>query len=300
MPSNEFLPRPIIICVLLIAATLFAGNHIAARFAFDNGTGLLLAVLARGSAALLLMLSIALIRKASFKMPAQLVKWQIILVILIAVQSLCLYSAITRFPVAVALLLVNTWPIIFIVCSWIMGKKKANLITFIILGVILLGLSLVLNIDSTVATAANEDWSMGVMLGVLSAFLLAAAMWITQYQLAQIQGSVRSSYTMFGVVLLMALLGMSGYFPNGLSLPQNSQGWLGLLMLAILYGIAVTLLFVLAAKLDMSRNSPILNFEPVASLFLGYLFLGQFLNNTQLIGGGIVILGIMAIGLQRK
>lgn len=49
----------------------------------------------------------------------------------------------------------------------------------------------------------------------------------------------------------------------------------------------------------MARNSPILNFEPVASLFLGYLFLGQFLNTMQLIGGAIVVLGIMAIGLSR-
>ncbi len=300
MFSNEFLPRPIIICILIIAATLFAGNHIAARFAFDNGTGLLLAVLARGSAALLLMLSIAIISKASFKISRQLIKWQVIIVFLIAAQSLFLYSAITRIPVAVALLLVNTWPMIFIVCSWITGKKKANLITFIILGTILLGLSLVLNIDSSIASNANEDWSMGVALGITSAFLLAAAMWITQYQLAPLPGSVRSSYTMLGVVLLMALLGMSGYFPDGLSFPVNQQGWLGLLMLAILYGIAFTLLFVLAAKLDMSRNSPILNFEPVASLFLGYLFLGQFFNTMQLIGGGIVILGIVAIGLKRK
>jgi drug/metabolite transporter (DMT)-like permease len=298
MTHNEFLPRPIIIGILIVAATLFAGNHIAARFAFDNGTGLLLAVLARGGAALLLMLSIALIRKASFKIPSPLVKWQILLVLLIGAQSVCLYSAITRVPVAVALLLVNTWPIIFIVCSWIMRKRKVNLITLIILGVILLGLSLVLNVNADVSLM--ENWTTGVALGILSAFLLASAMWITQYQLSELQGSVRSSYTMLGVVILMALLGASGFFPNGLSLPQNQQGWLGLMMLAVLYGIAVTLLFVLTAKLDMARNSPILNFEPVASLFLGYLFLGQFLNHMQLIGGGIVILGIVAIGLHRK
>jgi len=298
MTHNEFLPRPIIIGILIVAATLFAGNHIAARFAFDNGTGLLLAVLARGGAALLLMLSIALIRKASFKIPSSLVKWQMLLVLLIAAQSVCLYSAITRVPVAVALLLVNTWPIIFIVCSWIMGKRKVNLITLIILGVILLGLSLVLNVNADVSLM--ENWTTGVALGILSAFLLASAMWITQYQLSELQGSVRSSYTMLGVVILMTLLGASGFFPNGLSLPQNQQGWLGLMMLAVLYGIAVTLLFVLTAKLDMARNSPILNFEPVASLFLGYLFLGQFLNHMQLIGGGIVILGIVAIGLHRK
>ena len=179
-----------------------------------------------------------------------------------------------------------------------MGKKKANTPTVIILGVILLGLSLVLNINTEMPM--GEQWGLGVALGTLSAFLLAATMWITQYQLAPLPGSVRSSYTMLGVIVLMAILGMSGYFPNGLDLPNNQQGWMGLMMLAILYAIAFTLLFVLTAKLDMGRNSPILNFEPVASLFLGSLFLGQFLNNTQLIGGGLVILGIVAIGFQKN
>ena len=43
-----------------------------------------------------------------------------------------------------------------------------------------------------------------------------------------------------------------------------------------------------------------LNFEPVASLLLSALFLGQFLNQMQLIGGAIVVAGIMTIGLKRQ
>jgi drug/metabolite transporter (DMT)-like permease len=38
----------------------------------------------------------------------------------------------------------------------------------------------------------------------------------------------------------------------------------------------------------------------VASLFLGYVFLGQFLNDDQLIGGAIVVSGIVAIGMMKK
>ena len=61
----------------------------------------------------------------------------------------------------------------------------------------------------------------------------------------------------------------------------------------------MTLLFVLAPKLDMNRNAPILNVEPVVSLGLAYVFLGQVLNSGQLIGGAMVVAGIICIGLMR-
>lgn len=291
------LSRPLIIFILLLCAALFASNHIAARFAFDNGTGLLLAILARGFISLLLMLGIALQRKASFSIAKPLRKWQMVLGLLIAAQSLCLYSAISLIPVAMALLLVNTWPMMFIVCSWLLGKRKPNIFTLVILFIIIFGLFLVLDINMEIEM--DHDWLLGVALASFAAILLTFTMWITQYQLAEIPGSVRSSYTMAGVVLVMLILGVFNIIPDGLALPNNSQGWTGLILLAIFYAIAFTLLFVLAPMLDMSRNSPILNFEPVVSLFLGYAFLGQVLNTMQLIGGGFVVLGIMAIGLMR-
>lgn len=296
-PQSEFLPRPIAIALLIMSATLFAGNHIAARFAFDNGTGLLLAVLARSSMSLIFMLSIVKLRQASMVIPAPLRKWQVLLGFLITAQSLCLYSAITLIPVAMALLLVNTWPMMFILASWMAGKKSPNLKTFLLLMLILFGLILVLNIDTNVPL--TQDWIIGVGLATFSAMLLAATMWVTQYQLASIPGSVRSSYIMMIVVSLMLIAAWGEWLPGGSALPQNETGWFGLVCLTLLYAVAITTLFVLTPRLDMARNSPVLNFEPVASLFLAYGFLGQTLNSIQLIGGAIVMLGIMGIGMSR-
>lgn len=294
---TDFFSRPVAIALLIMSATLFAGNHIAARFAFDNGTGLLLAVLARSAMALVFMLSIVILRKAPMRIDKPLRKWQVLLGFLIAGQSLCLYSAITLIPVPMALLLVNTWPMMFIIASWVMGKKSPNMKTFVLLMVILGGLILVLDIN--LSSNVDESWLLGVGFATLSAVLLAWVMWITQYQLASLPGSVRSSYIMMIVVTLMIIAGVLDWLPGGTATPDNITGWIGLLSLAILYAVAISTLFILAPKLDMSRNSPILNFEPVASLFLSYLFLGQFLNPIQLVGGSLVILGIMAIGLSR-
>ena len=73
---SEFLSRPITIFILLLCSVLFASNHIAARIAFDNGAGLLLAILARGGMALLLMVSIVYLRKASLSIPKFLSPWR--------------------------------------------------------------------------------------------------------------------------------------------------------------------------------------------------------------------------------
>lgn len=298
MQANSALfPRAFAIALLIMCATLFAGNHIAARFAFDNGAGLLLAVLARSLVSLVFMLSIVKIRRASMKIPPHLIKWQLLLGFLIAAQSLCLYTAITLIPIAMALLLVNTWPMMFIIANWLTGKKELRAKTLGLLILILVGLVLVLNID--MSKPIDHNWLLGVCFAIGAAIFLACSMWLTQYQLASIAGSVRSAYMMFIVVTLMLTAGSAGALPGGLGLPSNATGWFGLSMLALLYAIAITTLFILTPKLDMTRNSPILNFEPVASLLLGYLFLGQFLNTMQLVGGAIVILGITAIGLSR-
>jgi len=293
--GNGNLARPTAIIILVIAATLFASNHIAARFAFHHDTGLILAVLARSAMALFLMVMVAIVYKSTFRIPKPLRKWQLLLGLLITLQSICLYSAITRIPIAMALLLVNTWPMIFILTSWALKKSQPSLTTFCVLIGILGGLCLVLDLPEN----QNMDWTWlsGVLLAELSAFLIAGAMWLSQYQLVNVSGSVRSAYTMLFVVITCLAIAASDIYSEGLQLPSSSTGWAGLVSLALLYGTASTILFVLAPKLDMAKNSPVLNAEPVASLVLAYLLLGQTLTGLQLVGGAIVVCGIIAVGI---
>jgi len=298
MNHSAHLPRSLSIAILIIAATLFASNHISARFAFDDGTGLLFAVLARASMALAIMTALALFYRNSFRVPKHLRKWQLLQGVLIALQSLCLYTAITQIPVALALLLVNTWPMMFILASWLLKKSEPSTITLLLLALILFGLYWVLDLPEH--QEITLTWILGVIFGTLSAIFIAGAMWLSQYQLGSLPGAVRSAYTMVTVIAVCAVVGASGWIEGGLSAPSTSTGWIAVLSLALLYGTASTLLFALAPKLDMAHNSPMLNVEPVASLFLAYWLLGQTLTHSQLVGGAIVVTGIIAIGMKRK
>ena len=99
---------PAAFATLLVVACLMGANHVAARFAFDAGTSVATAVACRSAVtALVLALMVALWRVPLTFTPRQRRALPVI-GLLIGVQSLCLYAAVARVPVALALLAFNT------------------------------------------------------------------------------------------------------------------------------------------------------------------------------------------------
>ena len=296
-----YFPRPLIFAFLIGVATLFASNHIAARTAFDDGAGLVLALVARTAMACFLMALMAIVTRQSFKVPKEDRRNVLWLGVFISIQSFTLYSAVARLPVAVALLLVNAWPMLFIFMGWVTGRTPFRWLMLFFLSLIAIGLSFVLQIPALFGGQYEfgEQWWAGIFFGVTSAVFLGLAMWITNYHMAHMSGSVRSFYTMVIVLVNLNVLGLSGLLPGSYDLPQTSTGVIAMLLLATFYGLGSTMLFAFAPKLDMARNSPALNFEPVASLALGVIFLQQYLSVLQLVGGALVVLSIVFIGILK-
>lgn len=294
--------RPLAIAILMVTACLFAANHVAARVAFDEGAGVLLAILSRGSLAFVLMLGLVLVQRHRLDIPRHKRGWLLLLGGMIAGQSLCLYSAVARIPIAVALLLVNTWPIFFALLSWLLGGRRPSVRFVGIMATILVGLVMVLDLGAwlTEPAAMGPGWVSGVILAGSAALFFAVAIWITENRLSQLPGAVRSLFTMMTVLVLMALGGALGLVPGGLDLPQTAVGWVGLASLAVLYGTAFTVLFVLVPRLNMARNAPVMNVEPVAALLLGFLILGQALSPIQLLGGAVVLGSIVWLSVMRS
>lgn len=295
-------PRPLAVLILASLACAFAGNHVAARVAFDDGTGVLLAILCRSGATTLALFAIVLWQRQGFRLPAGSGRWQLLLGLLIAVQSLCLYSAVARIPVALALLVANVFPILLALLTWLLGGPAPTRRTASLMGLILIGLFLALDVPSRLASseAAGPHWWLGVGLAFCAASVFAAALWITDHKLAAVRGSLRSLLSMLVVFSVTSLAGASGALPGGLQTPAHTSGWLALATLALLYGVGFSVLFVSVPRLNMPKNAPVMNIEPVATLLLGWLVLGQMLSPIQLVGGAVVVLGIVLLTYRRE
>ncbi|MSU98308.1 DMT family transporter [Pseudomonas mandelii] len=290
-------PRHLAVIILLCMGCAFAGNHVAARVAFDDGAGVLLAILMRSGGTLLVLAILVLWQKQSLRPPPGTWHWQLLLGLLITVQSLCLYSAVARIPVALALLVANVFPILLALLTWVVGGPRPTARTATLMGLILVGLVFVLDVPGRVSTTTNvsQEWLLGVAFAFCAASVFACALWITDHKLSQVRGSVRSLLTIFIVFGSVNLAGLAGALPGGLNLPATSTGWLALATLVVLYGTGFIVLFILVPRLDMPRNAPVMNIEPLATLLMGWIVLDQMLSAGQVLGGAIVVTCIVLL-----
>ncbi len=292
-------PRWLSIALLLVIATTFGSNHIAARIAFDHGVNVTTAVAARSIGAALFVGALLLASRVPLALPAA-TRWRAIAVgVLIAVQSYCLYSAVARIPVALALLAFNTFPMMFSLISWATGAERPARRALIAMPVALCGLALALDVFGARGDIAGRWAEIGTGVGYAlgAAVSFATALYFTSHWLKDVDGRLRTLLTMSTVAVLMLA---AGIVAGNLALPSNPGGWLGLGLLILFYGTAFTALFVLLPRLDALNNSAALNFEPIAVLFLAWPVLGQGVAPRQIVGALIVVGAVIALGTAKR
>jgi drug/metabolite transporter (DMT)-like permease len=283
---------------LLLIAFMMGANHVAARFAFNHGVNVVTAVSFRSGVTALVVLLILWQQGVSWKLGPKHHKFLPLIGALIAVQSVCLYSSVARLPVALALLVFNTYPIAAAVWARVLYAHRPERRVLVAMPVMLLGLALALDVlGAASGLGAAAQWSqmgLGVAFALGASATFGLAMVLTQYEAGDLDGRLRTFTTMLQVAVWASAAASLGL---GWHLPVDTTGWLGLGMLTFLYGTAFTIMFTVLPKLGVVGNSPIMNVEPVFSLILAWALLGQSIAAMQLVGAAIVVGTVMALGL---
>jgi len=276
------------IAVLMLLAAVFAGNHIAARLAFDHGTSIPAAVAVRSGATAIALLVLLRVLSVPLAMPRTTLARGLGIGLLVALQSYCLYSAVAVIPVALALLAFNTYPMFFSLLSWAINGERPSKRAAIAMPLALAGLALALDVVGTASRVAGRWTEIGVGVGwALGASILFTAVLLsnTRY-LKEVDGRVRSLLTMGATAVAVFVAGMA---TRSLALPVDGAGWLGLALLTVLYGSAITAVFTIVPRLKAASNTVALNFEPVAAMLMGWIVLAQAMNATQVLGVFVVV-----------
>ncbi|MBV8032317.1 MAG: DMT family transporter [Betaproteobacteria bacterium] len=288
------MPPRLGIAALLGIATIFGSNHVAARLAIDHGASVAAAVAVRSAftAAFLFALLKATRTPITFTPKALAVGS------LVALQSFCLYSAVARLQVALALLVFNIYPMLFMLLSATTGKEKLRPVSLFAMPLALVGLALVLDVRPS---GWSERWSElgpGVAYAVTAGVSFALVMYLNTHWLKGLDGRVRTLY-MMSVTAVLVMAG--GAAAGALALPHDAAGWLGLALLTLLYGTAITSLFVVLPRLGGGAASTVaLNFEPIAVLVIAWIVLGQRVNGTQLLGAFVVVGAIAWLSAAKR
>ncbi|MFM1818223.1 MAG: hypothetical protein RL364_1083 [Pseudomonadota bacterium] len=283
---------------LLLIAFMMGANHVAARFAFNHGVNVVTAVSFRSGVTALVVLLILWQQGVSWRLGPRHKKYLPLIGALIAIQSVCLYSSVARLPVALALLVFNTYPIAAAVWARVLYAHRPERRVLLAMPVMLVGLALALDVlGAASGLGAAAQWSqmgLGVAFALGASATFGLAMVLTQYEAGDLDGRLRTFTTMLQVAVWASAAASLGL---GWHLPVDGTGWLGLGMLTFLYGTAFTIMFTVLPKLGVVGNSPIMNVEPIFSLVLAWGLLGQSIAPMQLIGAAIVVGTVIALGL---
>ncbi len=286
---------------LMLIALMMGANHVAARVAFNNGVDVATAVVFRSVVTTLVIVAILFQKRVRVVFTTRHRRYLLLIGLLVGVQSLCLYSAVARLPVALALLAFNTYPLWTALWAALLYRRPPERAVLLAMPVILLGLSLALDVlGAASGLGAADQWSrigVGVAFALAAAATFGAALVFTQHEAADIDGRVRTATTL-GLAGVIALASVT--VQGGFHLPTAPAGWWGLAALTFLYGTAFTIMFTVLPRLGVVGNSAIMNVEPVFALVLAWLILGQAIAPVQ-VGGALLVVGaVMALGMRRR
>ncbi|MDP3223524.1 MAG: EamA family transporter, partial [Rubrivivax sp.] len=208
-PTSQALPLTAFATLLLIALMMGA-NHVAARLAFNHGVDVATAVAFRSVVTALVVGALVWQQGLPWALNTRQRKAMPAIGLLLAVQSFCLYSAVARLPVALALLAFNTYPLWTALWARVVYGHRAEPRVLRAMPVMLLGLALALDVlGAASGLGAFGHWGRigaGVAFALAAAATFGLALVITQHEAADVDGRLRTALTMamVGALALVA------------------------------------------------------------------------------------------------
>jgi len=278
------------IVILLGVASAFAANHLCARIAFDHGTSVATAVSVRATFTAVLLFLVMRFQEVRIAIPRELRGRTLLAGLLIATQSYALYSAVAIIPPALALLVFQTSPMLYVLLTWALGKEAPRWSAIAPMLLALVGLALALNVRTADHMAAGVAWAFASGLSMTVVYYLNAN------ALKPLDGRLRT-FAMTAVTAVLVVVGASA--AGAQALPRDGLGWMGLAMLAVFYCIAMMSLFYVLPRVPATSTGA-LNFEPIALLVLTWVILEHRVTLTQSIGALVTVSAIAWLGMSRK
>ena len=150
---------------LLLIALMMGANHVAARLAFNNGVDVATAVAVRSVVTAIVVSLLVILQgvplatngqNALKAFTARHKRFLPAIGLLIGIQSLCLYSAVARLPVALALLAFNTYPLWAALWDRVLYQRRTEPAVLKAMPILLIGLAMALDVFGAASGAKRS------------------------------------------------------------------------------------------------------------------------------------------------
>ncbi|GAA0775603.1 DMT family transporter [Clostridium subterminale] len=274
---------------IAIASIAFGIMPILAKLAYKGGANAINTLALRFTFASIILFFYIKTKKLSLRLNKDQIKLILFMgVIGYSMTSILLFIAYNYIDVGIAGMILHTYPLMVMVLSIVIYKEKFKLKKFLYLMVTTIGVFIMLDVK------VGSINTIGVVLVLLSALCYAI------YVLGASNDKVKNinSYVMtFYISVISAIVGSAtGIVTNSFNNPINFYGIISILLIAFISTVVALMAFLKGVKLIGPTNSAIFSaLEPIVSLVLGVIVLGESISFKIIIGSTIIILAMIQL-----
>jgi drug/metabolite transporter (DMT)-like permease len=268
------------------AAISFAANTTASLIATEGGSNVLTFLAVRSVAAAVLVLTLLVWTNSSLRLTLRRRLAAFGVGSILALYSVALLSAIQFIPVALAVLIFYTFPLLTTLYLWIRGRERATWMAGTAVLVAFVGLVLALDLGDPALDPRGIGLAALSALGVTTVVLLNSRLVGGGDSRPMTLHMLSAASIVF--ILVTALLGE-------FTLPDTARGWWAFSIGPLFYAFAIVTLFIAMSILGPIRTAMTMNLEPVSSMVFGFLLLSQALDGLQIVGAAWVRIAVLAV-----
>ncbi len=285
-------------CVVA-SAVAFGAMAILARIAFASGVDTPTLLALRFGIAAIAMLALASLRKVPLPSGSTLGALVLLGAIGYGGQAFSFFTALTLAPAGLVALLLYLHPALVALLAAALLHERLTPVKLVALAIALAGM--VLTIAPALTTPESVPAGTGVVAGI--GFAIAAAVFYSLYIIAGAWlGRRVDAFPVSTVVIASAaVLFIAAALVRGPQWPQTPEGWVAVVAIALLSTVAAVTLYFAGLKLiGPTRASTLSTLEPLVTVTLAALVLGERIAPVQMAGGALILAAVVLLARSRS
>lgn len=272
---------------LILSAFIYGLAPILAKIAYTSGVNGMTLTFLRTFLALPLLFVMMLFRGHSLRLTmAELRDITLLSIIGGSLSTLSLYEAYSYISTGLATTLHFVYPLIIVVASALIYREKITKMKLAAVMLVTVGIFLFVDL-------ADKADKIGVVLAVLSGVFYS-------FYVIYLYHSGLSEMDYVKLTFYMMVLTSLGTFIFGMAAKSisfdgiSAGGWIISAVISVIISVGAIPLFQAGVRYEGASTAGIVSaFEPITTILLGALFLGEAMGLVQYIGGAMIILGVV-------
>ena len=201
-------------------------------------------------------------------------------------QSLTYFVALRSLPASLVVLIAYIYPSLVVVAGWLFLRRTVSRWHWLALAASFAGVALLVG-------GTRFEFSWALVLAIASPTIYTGYILIGERVMTSVPAVAASAVIMSGAALAFCLLAALNH---ELALPRNANGWavgVGIALFPTM--VAISLFMAGLPRVGAARAALISTVEPVITVVLAVVLLGDRLSAVQVMGGVLVLLAVILV-----